>query len=531
LAVREGEVVADEVAVEFEGFGPDQRVVDRAVRAISAQAELRQLFGDAQTRLLAVDLVAAPRKVARPQAPNRIRARYFDYTNNRTVAAEAPLDDPAAVTLAESADQPLPTREEFEAAVEVLAQDRQLGRLVREERVQPYEAMPPLVISERPEGRVERVIAVGLLPRGRSRARHQIVGVNLVRGEIERYEDGAPDHSHADPQTCGAPPSAGQATTGKGVAGQVWVNVFHGGTRIWRFLAVRPSASSGTWGSGVELRYVDYRGRRVLYQAHVPILNVLYDGRCGPYRDWQYQEGMIDASGTQVAPGFLLCPAPAKTILDTGSDVGTFLGVAIYVQGQEVVLVSEMQAGWYRYVSEWRLHANGTIRPRFGFDATASSCVCIKHHHHVYWRLDFDIQTAGGNVISEFNDPPIVSGTNWHTKSYEIMRMRDPSRKRRWRVAHAASGRAYEIVPGANDGTAAGDAYAKGDLWFLRYKPTEIDDAPIVGTEIHIDKYRNPPEPIVNKDVVVWYAGHFTHAPLGPHVSHVVGPELRPVNW
>jgi hypothetical protein len=36
-----------------------------------------------------------------------------------------------------------------------------------------------------------------------------------------------------------------------------------------------------------------------------------------------------------VAPGFLLCPKPAKTILDTGSDKGTFLGTAIYVEGEE----------------------------------------------------------------------------------------------------------------------------------------------------------------------------------------------------
>ena len=269
----------------------------------------------------------------------------------------------------------------------------------------------------------------------------------------------------------------------------------------------------------------------MLYQAHIPILNVIYDGPCGPYRDWQFEEGMIDTTGTQVAPGFILCPSPVETILDTGSDVGTFLGVAVYVQGQEVVLVNEMQAGWYRYVSEWRLRADGTIRPRFGFDATSSSCVCIQHHHHVYWRLDFDIQTPGRNVITEFNDPPIVAGGIWHTNSYEIMRLRDPSHNRRWRVTHSPSGRGYEIVPGANDGSAAGDPYAKGDPWFLRYKPTEIDDAPIVGTEIQIDKYRNPAEPIVNQDVVVWYAGHFTHAPLGPHVSHIVGPELRPVNW
>ena len=77
------------------------------------------------------------------------------------------------------------------------------------------------------------------------------------------------------------------------------------------------TASSGTNGSGVELRYVDYRGKRVLYRAHVPILNVKYSqDACGPYRDWQYQESMIQATGTDVAPGFRLCTAPATTILD-----------------------------------------------------------------------------------------------------------------------------------------------------------------------------------------------------------------------
>ena len=98
-------------------------------------------------------------------------------------------------------------------------------------------------------------------------------------------------------------------------------------------------------------------------------------------------------------------------------------------------LVSELEAGWYRYVSEWRLHADGTIRPRFGFDATCSSCVCFRHHHHVYWRLDFDIQSAGNNLIQEFNDPPIVSWANWHTMPYEVRRLRSASHKRRWRVA------------------------------------------------------------------------------------------------
>jgi hypothetical protein len=54
---------------------------------------------------------------------------------------------------------------------------------------------------------------------------------------------------------------------------------------------------------------------------------------------------MIEATGRDISPGFRLSTSPAGTILDTGSDVGNYLGVAIYIQGSEVVLVSEMEAG------------------------------------------------------------------------------------------------------------------------------------------------------------------------------------------
>jgi hypothetical protein len=111
----------------------------------------------------------------------------------------------------------------------------------------------------------------------------------------------------------------------------------------------------GALGSG-------YRGKRVLRRAHVPILNVRYDGdACGPYPDWQNEEGRFEAQGTAVAPGFRLCPPPATTVPVTTTAI--FAGVAVYVDGDEVVLVSELEAGWYRYVSRWHLHANGTIRP------------------------------------------------------------------------------------------------------------------------------------------------------------------------
>ena len=259
--------------------------------------------------------------------------------------------------------QPLPSAEEVDAAMALVADSEDFGPALREGRLETYAAMPGIVEEEQPDGTVERTLAVGLLPReGGRRLRHEIVGVNLIRGTLHRYADGAPPTArgrrHLRHPGLRRPAHDGQGPGGPGL-GEC---VSRARDEALRFLAVRPSASSGTWGSGVELRYVDYRNRRVLYRAHVPILNVLYDGNaCGPYRDWQYQEGMLQAAGSNVAPGFVLRD-PAKTILETGSDTGTFLGTAIYVDGLEVVLVCEMQAGWYRYVSEWRLHETG----RFG---------------------------------------------------------------------------------------------------------------------------------------------------------------------
>src|SRR5204863_7411762 len=164
----------------------------------------------------------------------------------------------------------------------------------------------------------------------------------------------------------------------KGLPGTANIRITKAGKVLWTFQAIRPSASSGISGSGIELRSVKYKGKSVLYQAHVPILNVEYEksegeeSECGPhYRDWQWQEYSFHCDkGTDFPPGFRLCKGPAKTILDhPPTDGGNFAGVAVYVEGQEVVLKSQMIAGWYRYISEWRFHVNGRLRPRFGFGA------------------------------------------------------------------------------------------------------------------------------------------------------------------
>jgi hypothetical protein len=529
---KEGSVMDEQndVQIDIERLGPEPETIEEVSRAAFEHPSLQEHLGETRNRMLGLELLESTivGKADGPVVPERYRATTYDYTNNRVVLTTGRLDDPrGSIEVSEAGYQPLPNREEFDEAVEILGEHHDLGPALRTQRLVPYRPMPPLVDSKRPDGRVERTIAVGLLPQS-SELRHEIVGVNMIHRTVSRFEERAPENTLAAAAACGLP-NAGQSTASRNTAGQYQVTINRGGTTLWSFLVIRPAASSGTNGSGVELRNVMYRGKLVLYQAHAPILNVQYDGNaCGPYRDWQFEEGMIQADGTDVAPGIRRCPTPAQTILEAGTDVGNFLGVAIYRDGQEVVVVSEMEAGWYRYISRWRFHDDGTIRPRFGFSAVESSCVCEIHHHHVYWRFDFDIGTAQNNVVREFNSPPIVGSSNWHAFQFEARRRRNPQRSRRWQIRNSQTGDAYDLIPGANDGVA--DDFGRGDVWILRYNENEIDDGVVaIGPpyEADIDRFVNGEE-VRNQDVVVWYGAHFTHD-VHEDVGHVVGPVLRPV--
>ena len=517
------------LTIAVKPYDPPRLAIDAILDQVARSA--RRHVGDAHHRILSVRLVPPERKTAREARATDFHATVYDYTNARTLDLRGSLKGSGRVEVVESARQPGVSHEEWEAAVDVLRRSGEFRAALRDGGLKPYKAMPPHVPVDLPDGRRERWISVGLLPAKRGSG-HEIVCVDLARRRIKRFDDGAPQTALAGSSTCGVPQDAGQATAAQGTPGQALVTVSRGNTVLWEFLAVRPAASSGYWGSGVELRNVAYRGRSVLYQAHVPVLNVHYNAdKCGPYRDWQWQEGMIQATGRDVAPGFRLCPNPAKTIMDTGSDTGNYLGVALYVEGEDCVLVCELEAGWYRYVSQWRLHADGTIRPRFGFAGTADSCICNVHHHHAYWRLDFDVGDVT-NVVREFNDPPLSGAAKWTTLQYEAMQPRDPAHKRRWRVENR-EGRGYEIVPGVNDSTAKPSWYGKGDVWAVRYRPKEIDDHPISGTAAEIDRFVDH-QPLVNQDVVIWYGAHFTHdvrAHGAVDPDHIVGPDLVPHRW
>jgi hypothetical protein len=508
------------VKVSITPVGPRQTQIEVALRATHAHPRARRYLEGNRIRQLAFEVLERQPFSSRDQ----YRVTYYDYTNNRPILVVGTFGDSRLMKATIGAIQPLPSPEEFDAAVEILKNDPKFGPGLMAGKTFPYRPMPPLASES---VAAERALHVGLFG-GDSDSANQIVAVNMIRNTASVYRSGAPPLALAGPATCGVP-GAGQPTTSRGSPGQANITVVRGGQTVWEMLVVRPSASSGTRGSGIELRDVKYRGKPVFKRAHVPTLNVLYDNNaCGPYRDWQWQEGMFMADGADIAPGIRQCVTEPQTIMDASTDVGNFRGVAVYhhPSNGELLLLSEMEAGWYRYISRWEFTPDGVIRARFGFDGVNNTCVCNTHHHHAYWRFDFDAATAGRNRFTEYStfafNAPILT---------EVKRYRDYARNRHWTIENIVTGELLRILPGHDDGVA--DSYAGGDAWFLRYRSAELDDgrnSTDSNTAADLHMFING-ESLNEQDVVMWYAGHSTHVYDGAPGGHLIGPDIVVVRW
>ena len=485
--------------------------------------QVRNLLDDSRHRLLFSSLEPARGDLYGgkvKEGSEVFRTAIYDYTNGRTILINGIPFDPYNTFITTASSQPFPNAEELAEAARIAG-------------VQPDESvaqgMPGFEAIQLPDGTSHRLLNLVLSSSNHSR----LVSVNMNNSTFHVRE--------ATPKQCNAPAgnTAGTSVFRANVVGSGSANIVisQGGKVLWTFQATRPAISSGRDGSGVELRNVKYKGKTVLYQAHVPILNVQYEEpifqNCGPtFRDWQNEEWSFKCEGNDAVEGFRICTSPPQTTFDPPhvDASGNFHGVAIFVEGQEVVLKSQLKAGWYRYVSEWRFHVDGSLKPRFGFGAVllGNNCVCQVHRHHVYWRLDFDIGTASNNLVREFNNPPGFGNANHHEIKFETKRPKRPERHRHWEISNSKTGKTYGLFPGPNDGTL--DAYGVGDLWVLKYHPGELDDGGTSNARID-EKFVNH-ESVRNTDVVIWYAAHFRHDQITQGgAGQIVGPELRPLKW
>jgi hypothetical protein len=440
---------------------------------------------------------------------------------------------------------PSPSPEEFSEASAILEKDAFFGPL--RSWWEPYEAMPG-VLPATSETQGDRLITIGILPRAGAPAPliHEIVGVNLSRRRIVRYLTGAPPTARAAAKVC-APRNAGQGSLARGVSGAAKIIVRDdNGTEIWNFQAIRPSASSGARGSGIDLRNLFYRKQKIASQIHTPIVNVQYaKNLCGPFRDWQYSENPFQAQGTSISPGFLEASGHPTTILESGRDLGNYRGIAISKEGETTRLVTEISAGWYRYQVEYLFYIDGRIEPRWGFAAIQDSCTCNLHFHHAYWRMDFDFANASETRLAKTsvrasassdllvlptpgNRVEAGNGTQWRliTREQKLFRQEAESLLR---ISQEQSPTVVLLEPGERDGTAGqSSSFGRGDAWVLGYRPGQLEDSSLTAlAPIAIDRFVGN-DPVVDRDIVIWYGAHFRHdSDDDSGASHILGPTLK----
>jgi Copper amine oxidase, enzyme domain len=312
---------------------------------------------------------------------------------------------------------------------------------------------------------------------------------------------------------------------------------------VWQFCWVRPQQSSGTNGSGLEIRNVYYNGHLVMKRGHVPMLNVDYDpGGCGCYRDWQNQEVVFHANNP-VSSGYAEPTVPPLTVCDTGGsngdcgppDTDCFLGVAAEKLADRLILTTQFEAGWYRYTMKWRFYLDGRIEPAFGFSAIDASCVYHSHRHHAYWRLDFDIDGPANDLVTE-GPNPAPGGGGHGGNGFPIVNLLTETKRvnnrpgMTWSVIDSVTHRGYRIVPGPEVDLPV-DTFSIGDFWALKYKANEIDDGGNIGDcPVDFSAFLNGE--VTSGDVVVWYRTGWFHPPNQLDDCDLGGPTIYPIgDW
>jgi hypothetical protein len=286
-------------------------------------------------------------------------------------------------------------------------------------------------------------------------------------------------------------------------------------------------------GSGLEIWFADFMGRRVMWRGSQPFAIVPYHrpiaGDPKP-PDYTYKDG-IGAQWGGVAFTPLKKNAPNTWAPPTWNAAVDTEAVEVDVEPTghfgpaHLRITAKFQCGWYQYVHSWEFDGDGNIHPRLAMGGQLNPNDTSKAHtHHMYFRVDLDIDGFSRDLFEEFehvthNDP---GGDVWTLVNAQGKRMAAPEKARKWRVRDALSTsglgafRGYEIEVPQLGGR---DSYSTGDVWVTVYRGDAVQQGGDVGVAAPTDDvlekvYATGPLDTVNgNDVVFWVAIHAHHEP------------------
>jgi hypothetical protein len=289
-------------------------------------------------------------------------------------------------------------------------------------------------------------------------------------------------------------------------------------------------------GSGLELWFGDFHGRRVLWRGTQPFAIVPYHVPVpkteppGPY--FTYKDGISPQNG---GAAFRALNHTAANSMQWWHDMSQNAAVdtdAVLVEVEPagdfepaVLRISaKFQCGWYQYVHRWEFCGEGTIFPHLGMGGALNPDAKEKAHvHHMYFRIDLDIDGFSSDVFEvfdhiNFNDP---GGDGWTLATKQGKHLAEPKRARKFRVRDLKSAsaqgdlRGYEIELPQSAPT---DEHSTGDLWVTIYRGDAVEQGAEVGVkstdeELEALYAQGPLDTAAGSDIVLWVVVRHHHEP------------------
>lgn len=259
-----------------------------------------------------------------------------------------------------------------------------------------------------------------------------------------------------------------------------------------------------------------------------PFITVLYDGRLGeifvPYHPGNPRFG--DISGFNFSPltlGLGDCPSPHITV-DSGKicreirDNGVaWKDDALVRRGREVSYWAVLDAANYNYIMEWSFQDDGTIVSRAGSTGPklGGPNDTMGHMHDFTWRLDIDLNGAGGDsasITKHVENLAVTPSTAtdssslitteaslvWNATQFNTLEITDSAL-----VNGNGRPTSYELIP-LRSGTARhSEAFTKKDFWVTSHNGAEL-------LANNLPTYVNGGS-TVNSDNIIWYTGSAHH--------------------
>ena len=252
---------------------------------------------------------------------------------------------------------------------------------------------------------------------------------------------------------------------------------------------------------GLSLKGMQYDGIPLIKKMSLPVMRVFYNNNaCGPYAD---------------RLGGSLSPIPWAGNVTVAKREFSLNNRQWYEIG------IRDRIGSYDIYQVYYLSNDGIIDAHIY--SKGLQCV-VDHVHYPDWRIDFDIQ-GGGNDLIQVN-----TGAGYATKLTEFNANVTEAVDHGWRVRDSVTGTFVDVLPGFTDFTIPDQnnqpvtGYANHTVFGRLYRASE-DTGWTFGPNTQVPN--NNGESINNTDIVLWYEGYLPHsASEGSNLWHSTGLRL-----